>query len=61
MSLTVLPQDDDFPPGVREIIAKALPVYRNPETYDMAKRLMDAATIIGGLRQSGFKIVRTRV
>jgi hypothetical protein len=57
MSIT-LPPDKDFPEGCREIIADALPVYRKYEAYDFAKRLMDAATIIGRLRAAGFKLVK---
>jgi len=53
-----LPKDEDFPEGSREVIAEVLPIYRNYENYDMAKRFMDAATIIGALRRHGFKLVK---
>ena len=52
------PFDEDFPPGSREVIAEALPVYRTYDNYDLAKRLMDAATIIGRLRAAGFKLAK---
>ena len=57
--MNVLPPDEDFPEGCREVIAHALPVYRNYENYDLAKRFMDAATIIGRLRAAGFKLVKS--
>jgi hypothetical protein len=46
------------PEQADEIIAKALPVNRVPEMYDFAKRLMDAATIVGALRRHGYEIVK---
>lgn len=52
------PPDEDFPEECRAIIAHVLPIYRNYEQYDLAKRLMDAATIIGRLRAAGFKLVK---
>jgi hypothetical protein len=55
---TALPKDEDFPEGSREVIADVLPVYRNYENYDLAKRFMDAALIIGALRRHGFKLVK---
>ncbi len=45
-------------PPVNEIIAQALPVNRVPEMYDLAKRLMDTATIVGALRRHGFEITK---
>ena len=39
------------------IIAQALPVNRVPEMYDLSKRLMDTATIVGALRRAGYEIV----
>jgi hypothetical protein len=54
-----LPPDEEFPKGSREVIAQALPVYRNYDNYDLAKRFMDAALIIGHLRAAGFKLVKT--
>ena len=49
-------RDENFPEGCREVIAKALPLYRTEEKYDLAKRLMDVATIIGALRRAGYEI-----
>lgn len=56
--MSVLPKDEDFPEGSREAIAAALPIYRDYEKYDLAKRLMDAASIVGELRRAGFKLVK---
>ena len=56
--MNLLPPDEDFPEGSREVIAKALPAYRDYANYDLAKRFMDAATIIGRLRAAGFKLVK---
>ncbi len=47
----------DYPPYY-EIIAKALPAYRDPANFDLGKRLMDTATIVGALRRAGFEIVK---
>jgi hypothetical protein len=46
------------PPTPNEIIANALPVNRVAERYDLSKRLMDTATIVGALRQNGYEIVK---
>lgn len=63
--MSVLPKDEDFPEGSCEAIAAALPIapnpmstYRDYEKYDLAKRLVDAASIVGELRRAGFKLVK---